>query len=88
MTSLLLLGTVILVTWLCFWATDEKPTPPGMWCPFEIKDEYPGEAEGSPAPGDAPVRPGRRAAVAAPPSERPWARRGWNERPWKRRSGS
>lgn len=87
MTSLLLLGTVILVTWLCFWATDEKPTPPGMWCPFEIKDEYPSEAEPT-APGDAPARVGRRAAPIVRPSKRPWARPSWNERSWKRRSGS
>ena len=72
MTALLLLATVIAVTWLCFWVTDEEPTPPGKWCPFEIRD-----AGDDAAPPDPPAKRGwRSTAVVRGRSEGSWKRSG------------
>jgi len=73
-TGLLLLATVIAVTWLCLWATDEASAPSGKWCPFELKD---GDDDKPPSP-DPRERPRWRSnpAIVRGRSERPWTRSG------------
>lgn len=77
MTSLLLLATCILVTWLCIWVNEEAPDSQRKWSPFDIRD----------APSDSTTTPVSHPGV---PQNRPirQVRSHAGERPWKRRFGS
>jgi len=66
MTGLLLLLTMIAVTWLAAWSGREDGQ--GGWSPFDMREQAP------PAPRPAPAR--GRARASAPPRERPWKRSG------------
>lgn len=78
MTSILLLITCVVVTWLCFWVNDQDNGRQRRWSPFDIRDASPDPA---PAPQDAPG-----SAVVRSPRSQP-IRNHASERPWKRRSG-
>lgn len=97
MTALFLLVASIGITWLCWWAKDEAPTPPGKWCVFdfdEVEPETPPDGAHAPPRRLTPARaaPSGRAAASRIAgdralSERPLGERALGERPWKR-SGS
>ena len=65
MTGLLLLLTIIAVTWLAAWSGREDGQ--GGWSPFDMRDQAP------PAPRPA----SKRARAMATPCERPWKRSGF-----------
>ena len=74
MTALMLLATVVAVTWLCVWVMEETPTPPGKWCPFEISDA---DDEQAPTPDPRAGRGWRSGpGLVRDRSERPWKRSG------------
>jgi hypothetical protein len=69
MTGLLLLLTIIAVTWLAAWSGREDGQ--GGWSPFDMREPTP------PAPPPAPAPARRRARASVPPRERPWKRSGY-----------
>ncbi|HJS86756.1 MAG TPA: hypothetical protein VJ779_14965 [Acetobacteraceae bacterium] len=66
MTGLLLLLTIIAVTWLCVWSA--RADGPAKWSPFDIREHQ----QSTPSPAAAP----KNARAAAAPRERQWKRSG------------